>query len=171
MLFKNLKAIMEAAAPPADAAAEAPAEDGTITTPEQTELKRKPKAVTQASKEASDGVGNESYTVSNSIVETINTALSSMAYDLVKIYANKNSIFLEFRVAKDGTVLLKTSKDKSTGIPSETLYDVIQQLITAALQKDIDKFSLNGPIRTSGNGDSKLMITVVPTPEETVTKG
>lgn len=161
MLFKNLKAIMvEADAPPADAAAEAPAEG---TTPVKEEPK-KPSASQKVSKEASDGVGNESYTVSNAIVDAVNTSLRSMFYDVIKIYANKNSIFFQFRVAKDGTVLLTNAKDTSTGIPSETVYDVIQQLISAALQSDINKFSLNGPIRTSGNGDSKLMITVVPAP-------
>lgn len=154
MLFKNLKEII----------CEVDETDSTVDSNEtNTDNKsdntspRKPKQTIKHVADASDGVGNEAYDISNEIAKTLETDLTEY-YNIYKVEASNNKITITAKLnkMKDG---LLTSKMTGNAIPNETLLNTIQQIIIADLGKEIDKFKLDGPFSVA---PGVLVITVVP---------
>jgi len=149
MLYKDLKEIIFEAD-----------EENSITDSDteqsKKEIPKKPKKSIQNVKDASDGIGNEAYDISNKIANTLETDLTSF-YNIEKVYASNNKITINAKVKKMNSGLL-TSKMTGHPIPHETLLNTIRQIIIADLGDDIDNFKLDGPFEVA---PGILVITVV----------
>lgn len=137
MLFKELKDLV------IEAEEENVPADGNTDVTNVAPIQRKPKKVIQDVKDASDGIGNEAYSVSNELANTLETDLTEYYnIDSVKASNNKITIIANVKKMKNNQI---TSKMTGDPISSETLLDTIQQIIAADLGKDLDKYKLTGP--------------------------
>ena len=119
--------------------------------------KQKKNKTSKKSDPTADGIGNESYTMSNEIAKTLETDLTEF-YNISELEASNNKIIITADASKmkDGKITTRRSGDI---VEPEVLLDVIQQIVSADLGDDIDKFKLKGPIEAA---PGILIISILP---------
>lgn len=141
MLFKDLKSIIKEAD---EAAAPAPAPETPATAdaqPLDTKLKaNKPQKATQNVKQASDGIGKESYKISTKLETKLKMTLTSMLnIQSIKVSNNSVKIVFDFSKGKDKFIMKETGSE----ISQEDAIAFIQMEIMAGLGSKGDEIDLD----------------------------
>lgn len=159
MLLKNLKAVFEAAEPPAP---EAPATDGTTVPVEKPEPPKAPSKFKKQSTDASNGVGEEAYKISTEIAQKLSTDLVKY-YKIRSVTSSNNTVsIVPATKNSDGALVFTSNTENPIEVPIEKIVEVVKQMVVAILSTDINKFQLSEPLDT---GTGILMFNVVPIAE------
>ncbi len=153
MLYKDLKSQISEADAPIENTNSTEIKPGE----NQATKKRIPQKVVQVKKDTTDGVGSETYMISNEITKNLDTVLRRY-YNISRVSTNKNTITLSSDLSKlvDNKI---TDRRTTSVVPRETLLSTIQQIITAELGKKINDFNLVGPQEVA---PGVFIITIVP---------
>ena len=138
MLYKDLKSQISEADTVLPAA-----ENTTVTEQPPITKKRIPQSAVKAKKEATDGIGSETYQLSNEIAKNLDSVLRRY-YNISRVSTSKNTITLtsDLNTLKDNQI---TDRRSHTIVSSDIMLNTIQQIIAAGLGKKMDAYNLIGP--------------------------
>ena len=133
MLLRDLKRIIHEAEEPNAAATE------TSQTPTIEKTLNKPQKTVDVSKQASDGIGKESYKMSKELETKLSVSLKDLL-NIKTVKASNNSIKITFDFSKSGNdKFLLTGNE----ISQTEMLDLIKMEITALLGSSNDEFTLD----------------------------
>lgn len=133
MLLRDLKRIIHEAEEPNAAATE------TSQTPTIEKTLNKPQKTVDEIKQASDGIGKESYKMSKELETKLNVSLRDLL-NIKTVKASNNSIKITFDFSKSGKdIFLLTGNE----ISQTEMVDLIKMEITALLGSSNDEFTLD----------------------------
>ena len=133
MLLRDLKRIIHEAEEPNVTATE------TSQTPTIEKTLNKPQKTVDASKQASDGIGKESYKMSKELETKLSVSLKDLL-NIKTVKASNNSIKITFDFSKSGQDIFLLSGNT---ISQTEMLDLIKMEITALLGSSNDEFTLD----------------------------
>jgi hypothetical protein len=133
MLLRDLKRIIHEAEEPNAAATE------TSQTPTIEKTLNKPQKTADEIKQASDGIGKESYKMSKELETKLSVSLKDLL-NIKTVKASNNSIKITFDFSKSGQDIFLLSGNE---ISQTEMLDLIKMEITALLGSSNDEFTLD----------------------------